>query len=404
MSTHSIAKLFPFCRVKVVKAVIAGDATMAHVDFEPDARFKPKCHICGGTDATIKSWHTRELRDLDLGPALTWVRYTYRKIHCRRCEKRVVEDLGVCRPGERVTARLARAIHELCKIATVSEVARKFSLGWKTVKAIDKRCLEEEYGNPCYDDLRLLAVDEIALKKGHRYMTVVLNYETGEVIWLGKDRKAETLKKFFSGLTKKQAASIEAVAMDMWDPFIKAVRECLPQAKHVFDLYHVVAAFGRVIDRVRIAEHKNASEQDKRLFKGSKYLLLRNRANIRKRSHRRQLQQLCAINETISTLLILKDKLKHLWSYVNPTWARKALHDWIQMAYTIDHPMVRGFCRRLLRHLFGIANHCTHAIHTSKIEGANNKIKVIKRKAYGYHDEKYFSLKVIQAFAHQSSH
>ena len=404
MSTHSIAKLFPFCRVKVVRGTVTKDASMAYVELEPDARFKPVCHICGGTDAVVKSWHWRELRDLNLGPAETWLRYTYRKIYCRRCEKTVVEDLGVCRPGERVTDRLAREIHELCKEATVSEIARKFSLDWKTVKAIDKRCLEEEYGSPRCDGLRLLAVDEIALKKGHQYMTVVLNYETGEVIWLGRDRKAETLKQFFAELTEEQRASIEAVAMDMWDPFIKAVRECLPRARHVFDLYHVVAAFHRVIDRVRIEECRRASEEDKEVFKGSKYLLFKNRKNIRKRNHRQQLDRLCRINRTISILLILRDKLKHLWSYVSPGWAAKTLRSWIEMARAIDYPEVRKFCKLLLRHFFGIVNHCRYAIHTSKLEGANNKIKLIKRKAYGYHDEKYFSLKVIQAFANESSH
>jgi transposase len=108
---------------------------------------------------------------------------------------------------------------------TVTEVAQHLQLDWKTVKEIDKQFLEAQYGQPNYDGLRILAVDEISLKKGHKYLTIVLDYETGRVIHVGKDRKAKTLTRFFNRLSPKQKKSIEAVVMDMWDPYIKAVKK-----------------------------------------------------------------------------------------------------------------------------------------------------------------------------------
>ena len=282
---------------------------------------------------------------------------------------------------------------------TVNDVAKHFGINWKTVKAIDKYFLEQQYGETDYEGLRILAVDEIAISKGHRYLTVVLDYLSDRVIWTGKDRTKETLGDFFAGMTDEQRQNIEAIAMDMWDPYIHAIKKHAPHVKIVFDLFHVVSSFGKVIDKIRNAEYRKASKEDKEVFKGSKYLLLRNKITIRKKEPREQLKQLLSLNETINTVYILKDKLKLIWRYRSRTWARKALDDWCSMAKTLTHPEINKFVNMLLRYNYGILNHCDYQIHTSKLEGVNNKIKVIKRKAYGFLDERYFSLKIIQAFA-----
>ena len=187
--------------------------------------------------------------------------------------------------------------------------------------------------------------------------------------------------------------------MDMWDPFIKAVRDKLPNAKIVFDLFHVVASFGRVIDKVRNREYRKASKADKAVYKGSKYLLLKNRRNVRRQSHRQQLKELLALNQVINTVMILKEKLKHIWTYRSRTWAQKALDQWCDLALSLKIRSVNTFVNMLNRHRYGIINHCDYPIHTGKLEGVNNKIKVIKRKAYGFHDLRYFTLKIYQAFS-----
>lgn len=285
---------------------------------------------------------------------------------------------------------------------TVQEVAEHLGLNWKTVKDIDKAFLERDYGTPKLDGLRILAVDEISIKKRHRYMTVVLDYETGRVVWMKEDRTCETLSAFFRLMTEEQRSRLEAIAMDMWDPYLKAVQDHVPHVKIVFDLYHVVAAFGRVIDAVRNLEYHKASKSNKTVIQGTKYLLLMNKQNIPTRKARQHLNRLLGMNKTLNKLYILKDSLKWLWDYSYTASAQKALDNWCRLARTIRYPIVRQFASRIERYAYGILNHCAHPINSAKIEGSNNKIKVIKRKAYGFHDTRYFTLKVLQAFDPQN--
>lgn len=160
-----------------------------------------------------------------------------------------------------------------------------------------------------------------------------------------------------------------------------------------------MAGFSRVIDTVRNSEHRKACQEHKAVYKGAKYLLLKNRGNVRRRSHRQQLKELLALNEVISAVMILKEKLKHLWSYRSRTWAAKALDQWCALARSLKQKSLSAFANMLQRHRDGILNHCDYPIHNGKLEGVNNKIKVIKRKAYGFHDLRYFTLKIYQAFA-----
>ena len=401
MSTLSIAAYFPFGRVKVSGQSVAPECDVAFIDISPDLRFTPRCHQCGSPSPRVHSSHTRAVRDLDFATAHVWLRYSYRKVVCADCRQVVVEDLEMVEPWQRVTRRLARFVHELCKVLSVADVARHLELDWKTVRAIDKTFLEEAYGQTDYQGLRLLAVDEIALKKGHSYMTVVIDYETGRVVWMGEGRGKETLREFFEGMTDEQKAALEAIARDMHEPYIQAVAEAVGHVKILFDLFHVVAAFGRVIDKVRLAEYRKASAADREVIKGTKYLLLKRTLTSPK--HQRHLRELLALNETLSRVYILRDLMVRIWRYRYRACAAKALANWCALAREVGHPELKRFARSLERHREGILNHCDYPIHNSKLEGINNKIKLIKKRAYGFGDERYFMLKVKQAFAPEGS-
>ena len=245
------------------------------------------------------------------------VECSYRKVFCMKCGGIIVEDMEFFEPYRRVTKRLAKFIHDLCKLLTVQDVARHLNLDWKTVKDIDKAFLEEEFGETDYTDLTVLAVDEISIRRGHSYMTVVPDYLTGRVVWMVTARRADTLIKFFDGMTKEQK------------------------------------------------EH---------------------------------LDRLLELNETISKVMIHKDKLKLIWKCESRNEAKRQIDELRALAKTVHHPSVDKFIQRIRRYEYGILNHCDYPINTSVLEGVNNKIKVIKRKSYGFHDERYFSVKVIQAF------
>ena len=163
-------------------------------------------------------------------------------------------------------------------------------------------------------------------------------------------------------------------------------------------MFHVVAAFSRVIDIIRNIEYRKAAKENKDVFKGAKYLLLKNRSNIRLKEQRQQLKKLLELNEVLNTVMILKDQLKHIWTYKSRTWADKAIDYWCDLARSLNNRSLNSFVKMLERHRYGILNHCEYPIHTGKLEGVNNKIKVIKRKAYGFHNLRYFTLKIYQAF------
>ena len=399
MSNLSIAAYFPFARMKVTEQSVhlqaQGGGTV--IRLEPDRRCRPRCHECGRAGTVHSAGLHRIIRDLNLGQAQTFLQVEYRRVWCPDCGQAKVEQLDFADPSRRITRRLARYLYELCKLMTVADVGRHLDLDPKTVKAVDKHFLQQDFGPTDYHGLSILAVDEISLKHGqHGYMTVVLDYLTGRVVWLGQGRKAETLDAFFGGMSVEQRQAIEAVAMDMWEPFIKSVRTHCPQARIVFDLFHLVQAYGEVVDQVRRQEYKKADQGQRPFIKGSRYLLLSNHANLRTEQQAR-LKELLAVNQRLNAIYILKDQLKAVYQYRSRAWAKKALDQWCALAAEVDHPAMRRFIKRLRFFEYGILNHCHYSIGTSRLEGVNNKIKVIKRKAYGFHDPEYFALKVKQA-------
>ena len=383
--------------MKVTYQSVPEGGRSALVRLEPDQRYRPCCHVCGRPAQTVHSATRKFVRDLSLADFSLMLQIEYRKIWCGSCGGVRVEQLEFVDTHQRVTHRLAAYAAQLCKAGlSVEAVAHHLDLDPKTVKAIDKAALEAEFGQTTYDGLKRLAIDEIAVKKGHNYMTVVLDYDTGRVVWMGEGRQNATIDAFFEAMPAEVREGIEAVAIDMWEPYINAVKRWCPQADVVFDLFHVVKAFNKVIDDIRNEEFRKASGDLRELLKGSKYLFLKNWGNL-KRDGRVQLQEILDLNARLNTLYWLKDLLAHIWDYYYPGWAMKMLVEWCEVARQDGHPALVKFAKKLERHQYGIISHCKHPIHTSKLEGVNNKIKVVKRIAYGFHDLEYFALKVKQA-------
>jgi len=401
MSRLSIAAYFPFPRVKTVGQTVHGDARSAVICLQPDRRYRPLCHACGTVAATVHSkGHRRMIRDLNLASAETWLDLEYRKVWCESCGRARVEKQSFCAAGVRITHRLARYIYDLCKTMSLAEVARHLDLDPKTIAAVDHAMLKQEFGQTDCTDLRLLAIDEISVRKGQRYLTVVLDYLRGRVVWMGEGRRKETLDTFFACMSDHQKALIEAVAMDMWPPYIDRVRHHCPDAVIVFDHFHVVQAFGHVIDEVRRDEYHKATVRDRKLIQGTRYLLLKNSSNLRETEAVR-LKALLEVNRTLNAVYFLKDQLRQIYRFAhfgNRHSAKRALDTWCRLAAEVGHPQVRRFIKRLRRHEYGILNYCDHPIGTSLLEGVNTKIRVIQRKAYGFPDPEYFILKVKQAF------
>jgi transposase len=400
VSALSITPYFPFARVVPVDQQVIELATRAQsiVTLAPADGAWPICAACGQESRRLHIYGTRRVRDLDLAHARVDLVVPNRKLRCATCQTIRTEGHSFLGSYRRYTERFERMVADYCRLLPIKQVAERFGLSWHAVKEIDKRRLEREVGTPCYDGLRLLAVDEVAVHKGHTYLTTVLDLETGRIVWAGQGRSEATLASFFAELTPEQRGSIEAVACDMAAGFRNAVEKACPHAALVYDLFHVVAKYSReVVDVVRLEEAKKQDEAGRKLIKGSRYLLLKNDSNLHE-SQRQALQELLAANQTLNTVYVLKDQLKQIWSYTDQALAKQALDRWCAMAEQSGIAPLATFARNLRRRENGIVNHATYPIHTGRLEGINNKIKVIKRQAYGFRDDAYFILKIKGAF------
>jgi transposase len=361
---------------------------------------RPICDGCGKAVDRVHDQAERHIRDLPLFDAETHLRLLRCRVACPRCGPRL-ERLAWLDRYSRVTRRLADSVVRLCAVLPIKHVAAFFSLGWDAVKELDHAALEQRLGPPQLDGLEVIAMDEFAIQKGHRYATVVVEPRLRRVLWVGRGRDRESVRPFFQLLGPERCARIRAVAMDMSTAFQLEVKAHCPTAELVFDLFHIVAKYAReVIDRVRVSE-ANRLRHDKparKLVKGARWLLLRNRSSIERPEDRVRLRELLDANRTLLRVYVLRDDLKHLWDYKYEGSAMRFWRDWYHRAIRSRIEPLKDFARRLAPHLSGILSHCRWPLHTSVLEGINNRIKVIKRMAYGFRDDCYFFLKIRAAF------
>jgi len=321
-------------------------------------------------------------------------------VECPRCGP-TLERLSWLERYSRVTKRMAEAVARLCEVLPLKQVAEFYGLGWDTVKEIHKSWLHRELGPVNLEGVEVIGMDEFAIQKGHRYATVIVEPGRKRVLWVGRGRGREDVRPFFELLGEQGRRKLRAVVMDMSVAYKEEVNEQCPQAKIVYDLFHVVAKYGReVIDRTRVdeANRLRVNPAARKVVKGSKWLLLRNKKNITNRDERVKLKELLAANRKLATVYVMKEDLKHLWDYRYPAWARKFWKDWYLRAVRSRIAPLVKFAKALKNYIEGIIAHCRYRLHTSLIEGINNKIKVIKRMAYGFRDDEYFFLRIRSAF------
>ena len=357
------------------------------------------CSGCGVDRLTLHDVSERWIRELPVLDANCWLLVKRRRVACPECGPKL-EELPWLPKYARVTQRLAESAARLCCLLPIKQVAEYFQLSWSTVKQIDKSTLLEEFGEAQLDDVEQIAIDEFAIQKGHRYATVVIEPNTRRVLWVGRGRAREDVRPFFELLGEAGCQRLKACAMDMSAAYANELKVHCPQCEIVYDLFHVVAKFAReVIDRVRVDEANRLRDdkQARQVIQGSRWLLLRNKENVSP-TDRVRLEELLQANRKLLKVYVLKDDLKHLWDYRYRGAAENFWESWYRRAIYSKIAPLKKFARNLKEHIPGILSHCRWPLHTSVLEGINNKIKVIKRMAFGFRDHEYFFLKIKQAF------
>ena len=386
-------------RVANTATIGADKEKRIEIELVPKFRDKLLCPACGKHCTGVHDTTKRMVRDLPILDARTYLIVHRRRLLCPQCGP-IIESLPWLAKYARVTTRLAESVAKLCGALAIKHVAEFFGLSWDQVKEMDKRSLQQRFGTVDRSGVEVIGMDEFALRKGHRYATVIVEPHRKEVLFVAKGRGRESIRPFFQQLGVEGCRRLKAVVMDMNGAFEEEVKAHAPQAAIVYDLFHVVAKYGReVLDRVRNAEAIRLKDDKKsrKVIRASRWLLLRNSRNLKGEDMLR-LQELLEANQNLLKIYLLKEDLKQLWRFSCVEEAELFWEQWHRRAIESAIPQLVLFANRLQVYLQGILNHCLWKLHTGILEGINNKIKVIKRMAYGFRDHDYFFLKIRAAF------
>jgi transposase len=268
-------------------------------------------------------------------------------------------------------------------------------VGWDAIKEIQKRRLQIRFKNPKLKHLKRIAIDEISIGRGHRYLTVVLDLDNGAVVFVGEGKGADSLLPFWKRL-RAAHARIKAVATDMSPAYTAAVRDNIPKAVHVFDRFHVVKLFNEKFSLFRQELQREAEGPlAKKVLKGTRWLLLKNPENLdEEKDERKRLENALALNKPLATVYYMKEDLRQIWDQENKAAASAFIDDWIARAQASGIRMLHKFAVTLAEHRRGILAYYKHRITTAALEGTNNKIRTMQRQAYGFRDQEFFKLKI----------
>lgn len=318
-------------------------------------------------------------------------------MQCRKCEKVKREELPWIANNPFYTKRFSYYVGRKCRTMTIKDVAKELKLDWHTVKTLEKEYMQEQLRRNPVAAPRAIGIDEVSLKKGHIYRVVVSDLERRKPIWFGgEDRSEASLDLFYNSLGPKKSMKIELAVMDMWKAFEKSTKKNVPQAAILYDKFHVMRHLGDALDKIRKMEYGRLSGKDRSYIKGQKYTLLSNRENLTL-DGRRALKKLLGANKRLNVAYVLRESFGQLWSYKTEGWARRFFDNWKESLKWQRLEPYEKFAAMIERHWDGIAaySRSENKVSLGFVEGFNNKIRVIQRRAYGLRDEEYLRLKIL---------
>jgi len=295
------------------------------------------------------------------------------------------------------TKRFAYYVGRRCRSTTIKDIAEEFKLDWHAVKELDKQYMTAQLAKAGRPGPKVIGIDEISIRKRHTYRIVVSDLIRGRPIWFGgQDRSEASMSEFYTWLGASKRRRIRLAVMDMWKPFRNATEAHAPQAAILFDKFHVLRHLGEALDKVRKSEYARLTGKQRRYIKGQKYNLLSRRENLTLEG-RQALKTLLAANKRLNTAYLLRESFGQLWSYEREGWARRFFENWrASLKWQWLKPYEK-FAQMIDRHWDGIAAYCKpqNKVALGFVEGLNNKIRVIQRRAYGLRDEEYLRLKIL---------
>ena len=373
--------------VREVDARLDAGEVEVFISFDGTARVTcPECGAaCGRHDTRTRSW-----RHLDTMQYQTLLTADVPRV---RCKEHGVKQVKVpwAEPGSRFTALFEALVIDWLHEGSTSAVARMLGMSWDEVDGVMSRAVARGLRRRKAEPLRSIGLDETSFQKRHEYVTVVYDCERARVVDVLDGRTQQAVEDFFWDTPIEDLETIESVSMDMWAPYVAAVREHVPDAedKIAFDRFHVAKHIGDGVNKVRVREHAELQELGIDTLKGTRYLWLQNPENM-KAGNRLRFEGLRDTALRVARAWAMKETARHLWSYKTRGWARRAwtrLIDW--MARSRLEPMVK-VSRTLREHLWGILNAIVLRVTNAHLEAVNAKIQKLKKRACGYRNRARF--------------
>ena len=348
------------------------------------------CPECSKDSAVYDHAKERIWRHLDSCQCQTYLHARTPRV---QCPEHGVRQVGVpwAEPKSRFTLLFERLAIDMLGECGVSGAAGILGISWDEGWNLMERAVTRGRKRKTEKAVRRIGVDEKAAAKGHKYLTLVCDLDEGTVEHVSEDRKQESLESYYNGLTPKRRAGIEAVAMDMWDPFVAATKAKVPEAaeKIVFDRYHVMSHVGKAVDSVRKLEHRQLMEEGDETLKGSKYLWLYGRENV-PRSRRIEFAELKRMGLKVGRAWAMKEMLRDLWNYVYPESAWKFWKRWYFWATHSRLEPIRAAANTIKSHIANIMTYFKHRVTNAMSESINSKIQTIKQMACGFRNIEHF--------------
>lgn len=354
-----------------------------------------RCSACGSAHVASRGQVERRFRCPPIGHRPVTAVLPIPRVWCLNCGGVRQVALDFAEPRRSYTKAFGRYALELSRLMTIQDVAHHLGVSWDVIKEIVKEDLRRRFARPKLKHLRQLAIDEICIGSGHRYLTIVLDLESGAVVHVGRGKGGAALEAFFKRL-RRSGAKVEAVATDMSPAYIEAVRRRLPDATLVFDRFHVMKLFNDKLTELRRQLHRQATAEHKRVLKGVRWLLVKRPENLDpQRNERERLEEALQLNEPLALAYYLKEELSEFWEQDDEEQATVFLLDWLARAEVSGVAILVEVAQTLRRHALGLVAYYDYPISTGPLEGTNNKIKTMQRQAYGYRDQEFFHLKIL---------
>jgi transposase len=356
-----------------------------------------RCSECGeGALIAYDYKDARRIRDFPMHGRRVDLDVPLARVQCAACGATAVQGLDWLEPYARMTIRYERYVAALCSLMTATDVAEHEGLDKSVVYRIDKKWLERREALRPNQPVERLGIDEIAIRKGHKYATVFCDLDRREVIGMIPHRRERSVSRFFRRWGKENCKRVKAVCMDLWAPFLNSVRRHLKNADVVFDKFHVYHYLSDAIEAVRRNEQLLANAQGSELIKGTRWLWLKARKPL-SRQLKTTLTEIMKVNRRLCRAYVLKEDFEAFYAPGSAEEAVQFLKGWTRRCMQSNLLPFIALAKRLTRWSAGILMYFTHRITNGITEGINNLIKVIKRRAYGFHDFNYFCLKILDA-------